>query len=60
MKCDNYFRNLENQYHIQINKNLQIIIEEYFGDNLNIYTEEDLYEQIPKIIQTKKYKYYKK
>lgn len=60
MKYDNYFNNIENQYHIIITRNLRKIITEHFGDNLNIYTEEDLYEQYPKEIQTPKYKYYKK
>ncbi len=59
MKLDNYIRNLEIVYHVEINKNLRKIIEEHFGDNLNIYTEQDLYEQSRKIIQTYKYKYKK-
>lgn len=59
MKWNNYFRSLENTYHIEINKNLRKIIEEHFGDNLNIYTEQDLYEQSRKIIQNYKDKYYK-
>ena len=38
MKWDNYFRSLETIYRIEINKNLRKIIEEHFGDNLNIYS----------------------
>lgn len=56
MRCDNYFRTLEMTYRIEINKNLRNIIEEYFGDNPNIYTRQDLYEQSRKIIQNYKYK----
>lgn len=56
MKWDNYFRSLEIAYRIEINKNLRRIIEEHFGDNLNICTEQDLYEQSRKIIQNYKYK----
>lgn len=59
MKLDNYIRSLEIIYRVEINKNLRRIIEEHFGDNLNIYTEQDLYEQSRKIIQTYKYKYKK-
>ena len=52
-----YFRTLEVRYKIEINKNLRNVIEEYFGNNLSIYTEQDLYEQTRKIIQShKKYK----
>lgn len=35
--------------------NLQNIISEYFGDNLNVYTDQDLYEQFRKIIQSSKH-----
>lgn len=56
MKWDNYFRSLEIAYRIEINKSLRKIIEEHFGDNLNIYTEQDLYEQSRKIIQNYKHK----
>ena len=60
MKYKNFFRWLENTYRIDINKNLQNILEEHFGENLNIYTEQDLYEQSRKIIQNYKDRYYKK
>lgn len=56
MKWDNYFRSLEIAYRIKINKNLRRIIQEHFGDNLNIYTEQDMYEQSRKLIQNYKYK----
>lgn len=59
MKLDNYIRSIESVYGVEINKNLRKIIEEHFGDNLNIYTEQDMYEQSQKIIQTYKYKYKK-
>lgn len=57
MEYKNFFKWLENTYRIDINKNLQNILEEHFGDNLNIYTEQDLYEQSRKIIQTYKENY---
>lgn len=53
----NFFEWLEITYEIDINKNLQNILEEHFGDNLNIYTEQDLYEQSRKDIQTYKENY---
>lgn len=57
MNMNKYFRTLEVRYKIEINKNLRNVIEEYFGNNLSIYTEQDLYEQTRKIIQShKKYK----
>ena len=56
MKWDNYLRSLETIYRIEINKNLRKIIEEHFGDNLNIYSEQDMYEQSRKLIQDYKYK----
>ena len=43
--------------HIDINKNLQNSLEEHFGDDLNIYTEQDLYEKSRKVIQTYKENY---
>ena len=45
MKWNNYFRRLELKYNIEINKNLRKAIEEYFGDSLNIYTEQDMYNE---------------
>lgn len=35
-------------------KELRNILEEHFGEDLNIYTEQDLYEQSRKIIQSYK------
>lgn len=57
MRYKNFFKWLEITYEIDINKNLQNILEEHFGDNLNIYTEQDLYEQSRKDIQTYKENY---
>ena len=54
MDYKNFFRWLELAYRIEVTKNLQDTLTEYFGDNLNIYTDQDLYEQSRKIIQ--KYK----
>ena len=56
MKWSNYFRWLEKNYRIEINQELRNIIEEHFGNNTNVYTEQDLYEQTRKIIQDYKYK----
>jgi len=57
MEYSNFFRWLEVSYRIEINKNLQRTLTEHFGDNLNIYTDQDLDEQSRKIIQTYKDKY---
>ena len=59
MSYNNFFRWLEEYYRMKINKELRDTLREHFGDNLNIYTEQDLYEQSRKIIQNNKYKYIK-
>jgi len=59
MEYNNFFRWLELSYDIEINKELRNTLAEHFGENLNIYTDQDLYEQSRKIIQTYKDKYYK-
>ena len=51
MNYDSFFEWIEFTYRIDINKELRDTIIEHFGDNLNIYTEQDLYEQSRKIIQ---------
>ena len=58
MDYENFFKWLGIAYNIEITKNLQNTINEHFGDDLNIYTEQDLYEQSRKIIQTYKNQYY--
>lgn len=55
MNYGNFFKWLEDYYRMEINKELQNTIAEHFGDDLNIYTEQDLYEQSRKIIQNYKY-----
>lgn len=57
MEYKNFFRWLEIAYHIDINKELRNTLTEHFGEDLNIYTEQDLYEQSRKIIQNYKYKH---
>lgn len=59
MELDNYIRSLEIRYRVEINKELRKTIAQYFGEDSNIYTEQDLYEQTRKIIQNYKDKYYK-
>ena len=54
MDYNNFFKWLENFYRIDIDKELQNTLIEQFGANLNIYTEQDLYEQSRKIIQIHK------
>lgn len=54
MQWNNYFKSLEIMYRIEINQGLQNTIMEHFGDNLNIYTDQDMYEQARKIIQSYK------
>ena len=59
MEYNNFFKQLEEYYRMEINKNLQDTLIEHFGEDLNIYTEQDLYEQSRKIIQNYKVKYLK-
>ena len=51
MIYENFFKWLESYYRMNINKELQNTLVEHFGANLNIYSEQDLYEQSRKIIQ---------
>jgi len=60
MRYSNYFRWLESAYRIEINQELRNIVINHFGENLNIYTEQDMYEQSRKIIQNYQNEYYKK
>ena len=55
MDYNNFFRWLELAYRIDINSELRNTLEEHFGENLNIYTDQDLYEQSRKIIQNYQY-----
>ena len=55
MDYKNFFRRLELAYRIDINRELRNTLAEYFGENLNIYTDQDLYEQSRKIIQNYQY-----
>ena len=57
MEYKNFFRWLELTYRIDINRELRNTLTEHFGENLNIYTDQDLYEQSRKIIQNYKDKY---
>lgn len=55
MEYKNFFRWLELAYRIDINSELRNTLTEHFGENLNIYTDQDLYEQSRKIIQNYQY-----
>ncbi len=57
MEYKNFFRWLELAYRIEIDSKLRNTLEEHFGENLNIYTDQDLYEQSRKIIQNYKDQY---
>ena len=57
MDYTNFFKWIEQYYRIDINRKLQNTLKEHFGEDLNIYTEQDLYEQSRKIIQNYKDKY---
>ena len=57
MDYKNFFRWLELAYRIDINSELRNTLVEYFGENLDIYTEQDLYEQSRKIIQDYRERY---
>lgn len=50
MRWNNYFKSLEKMYRIEINQNLQNTITEHLGESLDIYTDQDMYEQARKII----------
>ncbi len=52
MNWKNYFNWLSNTYRIEINQELQNVIQAHFGEDLNIYTEQDMYEQTRKLIQS--------
>lgn len=54
MKWRSYFECIEKMYRIEINQNLQNAIKEHFGEDLDIYTDQDMYEQSRKIIQSYK------
>ena len=58
MEYKSFFKWLEIVYNVEITKDLQNTIKEHFGDNLNIYTDQDLYEQSRKLIQNYKDKFY--
>ena len=55
MEYKNFFKWLELAYRIDINSELRNALAEHFGENLNIYTDQDLYEQSRKIIQNYQY-----
>lgn len=57
MEYNNFFKWVENYYKVDINNKLRNTLAEHFGDDLNIYTDQDLYEQSQKNIQTYKEKY---
>lgn len=59
MIYNNFFKWLESYYRTDINKELQNTLVEHFGANLNIYSEQDLYEQSRKIIQSYRENYLK-
>ena len=60
MDWKSYFRALEIAYRIEINQELQNTIKEHFGENLKIYTDQDLNEQTRKIIQEYSYRHPRK
>ena len=57
MEYNNFFSWLEEYYRMSIPIELQNTLKEHFGENLNIYTEQDLYEQSRMYIQSYKDKY---
>ena len=59
MRYNSYFKWLEKAYKIEINQELRNNVVNHFGENLNIYTEQDMYEQTRKVIQKYQDKYYK-
>lgn len=59
MRYNSYFKWLEKAYRIEINQELRNNVVNHFGENLNIYTEQDMYEQSRKVIQKYQDEYYK-
>ncbi len=57
MNYNNYFKWIERYYRIPITKELRNTLTEHFGEDLDIYTEQDLYEQSRKHIESFKDKY---
>jgi len=51
MEWSNYFRTLENVYKIKFDSTLKDTIKNHFTEELNLFTEQDMYEQTRKIVQ---------
>lgn len=58
MQWNNYLKWLEMTYRTEINHQVRTNIKEHFRNDLNIYTDEEMYEKSQKIIQDYKSKYY--
>ena len=57
MEYKNFLNWIQEYYRIPISQNLRNTLTEYFGEDLDIYTETDLYEQSRKLILPYKEKY---
>lgn len=55
MNWSNYFKSLEEMYRIKIDSTLRSAIKNNFTEDCNIFTEQDMYEQTRKIVQTYQY-----
>lgn len=60
MNWNRYFKAIEMANRTEISQELRNVIQEHFGSNLNIYTEQDLCEQTRKVIQEYMYRNSKK
>ena len=52
MQYSNYFRTLEIIYKVKLDSTLRNTIQNHFTEELNLFTEQDMYEQASKAIQS--------
>ena len=52
MDYSNYFRTLEIIYKVKLDSTLRNTIQNHFIEELNLFTEQDMYEQHQKAIQS--------
>jgi len=50
MEFSNYFRTLEIKYNMKLDSTLKNTIQNHFTEELNLFSEQDMYEQSRKVI----------
>lgn len=55
MEWSNYFRTLEIMYKMKFDSTIKYTIKNHFIEELNLFTEQDMYEQTKKIVQAYRY-----